>query len=324
MGKRTTIGDVAAAAGVSVATVSRVLNGGAVREDTAARVWSAATTLEYTPNALTKSIFSGRSTTIGVVIRDLSSPFYLDLMRGIDEVAGANDSLVMFANTYRRADSETAHVRTMDEQRVRGLIVTTDESTDDRVRGMAANGTPCVVVARTMAGSPAPGPHSVSLDNDAAGRMMAGHLAACGHSAVGVCSGRRPSQAERTAGLTAGLADAGLPAPVVAEAGTEEEIPAAVSTLLVRGRLDAIVCMTGRLTVGTYTALTAAGLTVPDDIAFLTMDEFGWAAALGITVVTQPSYEMGRTAASLVVDAPADPVHHVFTPTLIPRTSCGE
>jgi DNA-binding LacI/PurR family transcriptional regulator len=320
MGKRTTIGDVASAAGVSVATVSRVLNGGAVKEDTAARVWEAVTTLEYTPNALTRSIFSGRSTTIGVVIRDLDSPFYLDLVRGIEEVAGANGSLVMFANTYRSVDREAAHVRTMDEQRVRGLIVTTGETTDDRTRAMTANGTPCVVVARAVAGL-----HSVSLDNLAAGRAMAAHLAACGRAAVGVVgAGQRPSQVQRRAGLRAGLADAGLPAPVVADAATEDEVGPAVAALLARHRLDAVVCLTGRLTVAAYTALTATGPTIPDDVAFLTMDEFAWAAALGITVVAQPSSEMGRQAAELVVEAPAEPVHRVFAPTLVPRTSCGE
>jgi LacI family transcriptional regulator len=320
MGKRTTIGDVASAAGVSVATVSRVLNGGAVKEDTAARVQAAVARLGYTPNALTKSIFSGRSTTIGVVIQDLSSPFYLDLMRGIDEVASANDSLVMFANTYSQPGREVAHVRTMDEQRVRGLIVTTGEETDDRSHSMFANGTPCVVVAR-----PVDGLHSVSLDNVAAGRMMAAHLVACGRSAVGVVctSSRRPSQIGRTAGLRAGLAEAGLPVPSVVEVGAETDMTAAVATLL-RDGPDAIVCLTGRLTVATYTALTAAGLTIPGDIAFLTMDEFPWAAALGITVVAQPSYEMGRQAAGLVVDAPDEPVHREFAPTLVPRTSCGE
>lgn len=320
MGKRTTIGDVASAAGVSVATVSRVLNGGAVKEDTAARVQAAVTRLGYTPNALTKSIFSGRSTTIGVVIQDLSSPFYLDLMRGIDEVASANDSLVMFANTYSQPGREVEHVRTMDEQRVRGLIVTTGEDTDARAHSMTANGTPCVVVAR-----PVDGLHSVSLDNVAAGRMMAAHLAACGRSSVGVVctSSRRPSQIGRTAGLRAGLADAGLPAPSVVEVGAEADMTAAVATLL-RGEPDAVVCLTGRLTVGTYDALTAAGLSVPGDVAFLTMDEFPWAAALGITVVAQPSYEMGRQAAGLVVEAPEEPVHREFAPTLVPRTSCGE
>jgi LacI family transcriptional regulator len=331
MVKRATIGDVAAHAGVSTATVSRVLNGGAVAEATATRVWEAITRLEYSPNALTKSIFAGRSSTIGVVIRDLSSPFYLDLIRGIDEVAAANDSLVMFANTFRRIDREVAQVRTMDEQRVRGLIVTTGETTDSRTRRMAESGTPCVIVARTVQDPPS-GMHSISLNNVEAGRLMAVHLTECGRSSIGVVtSGRRPSQTERTTGLRRALAELGLPLPedAVTVAETEKEVSDAVGSLLARAHdrrepLDAIVCTTGRLTVAAHSALAARGIAIPDDIAFLTMDDFPWATALGITVIAQPSYQMGRQAAELVVERPSEPVKLVFEPTLVDRDSCGE
>src|SRR5690242_15056210 len=281
MAKRVTIGDVAATAGVSTATVSRVLNGGTVAAATAARVWDAVASLEYTPNALTKSIFAGHSSTIGVVIDDLSSPFYLDLMRGIDEVAAANDSLVMFASTFRQADREVAQVQAMDEQRVRGLIVTTGEANDDRARRMAQRGTPCGIIARAVE-DPPPGLHSISLDNLKAGRLMAGHLAECGRSSVGVLisqnrsSQSRPSQLERTTGLRRGLAELGLPLPEssVATAKTESEVGDAVGSLLADARdrgtpLDAIVCMTGRLTVAAHSALVARGIAIPGDIAFL-------------------------------------------------------
>ncbi|MBF9131783.1 LacI family DNA-binding transcriptional regulator [Plantactinospora sp. S1510] len=331
MAKRATIGDVAAYAGVSTATVSRVLNGGAVAETTASRVREAVARLAYTPNALTRSIFAGRSSTIGVVIRDLSSPFYLDLIRGVDEVAAANDSLVLLSNTFRQVDREVAQVRAMDEQRVRGLIVTTGETADSRTRRMAESGAPCVVVARTVP-DPPPGVHSVSLDNVEAGRLMATHLAAHGRSSVAVVtSGRRPSQLERTAGLRRALADLGLPLPedavTVAESGTE--VDDAVGSLLAGARnharpVDAVVCTTGRLTVAVHSALTARGIAIPDDIAFLTMDDFSWAPALGITVIAQPSYEMGRRAAELVVERPGEPVTLVLAPTLVARTSCGE
>ncbi|BCB76944.1 LacI family DNA-binding transcriptional regulator [Phytohabitans flavus] len=331
MGRRVTIGDVAAEAGVSTATVSRVINGGTVAEATATRVWEAVTRLEYTPNALTRSIFAGRSSTIGVVIRDLNSPFYLDLMRGIDEVAAANDSLVMFANTFRHVDRDLAQVRAMDEQRVRGLIVTTGEGSDKLTRRMAERGTTCVIVARTVP-DPPPGLHSISLNNVEAGRLMATHLAACERSAVGVVSsGGRPSQIERTEGLRRGLADLGLSLPedAVIAAENDSEVDRAVGALLAAGHargkpLDAIVCTTGRLTVAAYSALAARGIAIPDDIAFLTMDDFPWAAMLGITVIDQPSYEMGRRAAELVVDTPSDSVELVFEPALVARTSCGE
>ncbi|GGU16530.1 LacI family transcriptional regulator [Lentzea flava] len=312
-----TIGDVAAHAGVSTATVSRVLNGGLVAESTAAKVWASAESLGYSPNALTKSIFAGRSSTIGVIIRDLSSPFYLDLIRGVDEVAAANDSPVMLANTDRRTDREAAQVRAMDQHRVRGLITTADETADPQARRMAANGTPCVLVART-----APGLHSVSLDDVAAGLLMALHLAECGRSRVGVVSGsHRPTQVNRVQGLRQGLAESGLPQPEEVLVENEDEVDGAVGSLL--HCVDAVVCTTGRLTVSVHTALTARGLKMPDDIGFLTMDEFPWAGALGISVVAQPSYEMGRRAAELVVEEPAVPERVVFQPTLVARGSCG-
>jgi LacI family transcriptional regulator len=322
--KRTTIGDVAAEARVSVATVSRVLNGGAVRHSTAARVREAASRLEYTPNALTKSIFAGRSSTIGVVIDDLRSPFYLDLMRGIDEVAGANGSLVMFASTFQHVGREAAQVQAMDEQRVRGLIVTTGETTDDR---MAAAGTPCVIVARPVP-DPPPGLHSVALDNTTAGRLIAEHLASCGRRSAGVItSGGRPSQLDRTRGLRQGLAEAGLPLPgeAVISIESNEQAGDAVEALLGRrAPTDVIVCLTGRRAVAVHSALASRGLAVPGDIGFLTMDDFSWAPALGITVVAQPAHQMGQKAAELIVENPGRPARLTFEPQLIARTSCGE
>ncbi|ONH50058.1 LacI family transcriptional regulator [Frankia sp. CcI49] len=328
MAKRVTIGEVAADAGVSAATVSRVLNGGAVTEETASRVWAAVRRLDYTPNALTRSVFAGRSSTIGVVMRDLSSPFFLDLIRGIDDVAAANGSLVMFANTFRQRDHETALIQMMDEHRVRGLIVTTGDRTDTRIRRMAEGGTPCVVVARRFVNPPA-GLHTIRLDDAAAGALMAGHLAGRGRTSIGVVtSGDRPAQRERVAGLRRCLAEHGLalPGEAVASAETEREAERSVAALLdgARGRgtpLDAIVCTTGRLTVAVHTALTGRGLTIPDDIAFLTTDDFPWATALGLSVITQPSYEMGRRAAELVVDNPGGSADVVFEPDLVPRGS---
>jgi LacI family transcriptional regulator len=333
--KRATIGDVAAHAGVSTATVSRVLNGAAaVAGPTASRVWQAVAHLDYSPNALTRSIFAGRASTIGVVIRDLASPFYLDLIRGVDEVAAAGGSLVMLANTFRRADREVAQVRALDEQRVRGLIATAGEASDNQVRRLAASGTPCVLVARTLP-DPPPGLHAITLDDHRAGRLMGDHLAALGRTSVAtVISGPRPSQVERAAGLRQALAARDLAGrdltePLEAAAEDPADVADAVAGLVAaaraRGRpLDAVACMTGRLAVAVHSALRAHGLAIPADVAFITMDEFPWAPALGITTVTQPAYDMGRRAAELILTPPATATTVVHTPVLIPRTSCGE
>jgi LacI family transcriptional regulator len=214
---------------------------------------------------------------------------------------------------------------------VRGLIVTTGATTDGNTRRLAESGTPCVIVARTVPDPPS-GMHSISLNDVEAGRLMAVHLAGCGRSSVGVVTaGRRPSQIERTTGLRRALAELGLPLPedAVTVAETEQEVGDAVGSLLALARdrgdpLDAIVCTTGRLTVAVHSALTARGIAIPDDIAFLSMDDFPWAGALGITVIAQPSYQMGRQAAELVLERPGEPVKLVFEPTLIARNSCGE
>lgn len=328
--KRTTIGDVAAAANVSVATVSRVLNGLAVREVTAARVRDAVSTLDYTPNALTKSIFAGRSSTIGVLINDLRSPFYMDLMGGIDDVAASNGSFVMFANTFRHTGREIAQVQAMDEQRVRGLIVTSGQAVDEKVRRIALSGTPCVVLARSLQ-DPPPGLHSVRLDNVLAGQLMAQHLVSCGRRTIGVISaGPVPSQLGRIAGLRHGLQDAGSnleegSVVTLSDDATDQEVSDAVCHLLERlPSLDAIISLTGRYAVAVHSAITTQGLSIPDDLGFLTMDEFSSARNLGITVVAQPAFEMGQQAARLVVENPDDPAVLTFAPELIPRTSCGE
>ena len=192
---------------------------------------------------------------------------------------------------------------------------------------MAAGGTPCVIVARPVP-DPPPGLHSVALDNTAAGRLIAKHLTSCGRRSVGVItSGGRPSQLDRTAGLRQGLAEAGLPLPgeaVISIEGNEQAGDAVAALLGRSAATDVIVCLTGRRTVAVHSALASRGLAIPGDIGFLTMDDFSWAPALGITVIAQPAYEMGQKAAGLIVENPGPPARLTFEPRLIARTSCGE
>ncbi|MFD5831516.1 substrate-binding domain-containing protein [Lentzea sp. NPDC060358] len=117
-----------------------------------------------------------------------------------------------------------------------------------------------------------------------------------------------------------GLVSRGVREPEEVLVADESEVDDAVGLLLQRN--DAVVCTTGRLTVAVHRALTTRGLSMPDDVGFLTMDDFPWAEALGISVVAQPSYEMGRRAAEIVVAEPESVAEVVFEPTLIARGSC--
>lgn len=327
---RATINDVATSAGVSTATVSRLLNGFNVSSGTADRVWKAVAELDYSPNALTRGVFAGRSSTIGVIIRDLDSPYYLELMRGIEEGATAHDSLVMFANTFSQEDREAAHVQRMDEQRVRGLILTTGPSLDERARKMAAAGTPCVIVSRSV--KPSQNLHSISLDNVAAGRLIGAHLLSCRRSSVAVLTmGNREQGMDRIRGLREELNKHGieLPHDSVRAVEAKSEVHAALADLFAAARargaqIDAVVCTSDLLTRHIYEALHSLGRRVPDDVALIAVGDFDWAETLGMTVIAQPTYEMGLEAAELIVNQPKEPVRIVKEPRLIVRRSCGE
>lgn len=328
-GSRPTISDVAATAGVSTATVSRVLNGHSVADETAARVQEAVELLDYTSNALTRGVFAGRSKTIGVVIQDLQSPFYLELMRGIDEEAAAHGSPVTFASTFGQRDQEPDHLRTMDEQRVRGLIITTGPDADARPRRMAAEGTPCVIVARRVE-EPTENLHSISLDNLEAGRLIGSHVLSRGRMSIAVvtAAGGYQSQRERLLGVEAVIEETAAADLVHLDAASGSDVKKELSKLFAARApskpIDALVCLTGRLTLAAYQTLRSLNVAIADEVAFAAMDDFPWAEELGLTVVTQPSYEMGREAARLAATAPPEPVQLVLKPELIVRTSCGE
>lgn len=324
---RATITDVAAAAGVSTATVSRLLNGHNVSSDTADRIWKAVTALDYTPNALTRGVFAGRSNTIGVIIRDLDGPFYLDLIRGIEESATAHNSLVMFANSFSNVDLEAAHVQRMDEQRVRGLILTGSPELDVKARKIAANGTPCVIVGRVVEDMP-PNLHTVSLDNARAGRMVGQHLLACGHSSIAVITPMsRVQGSERTQGLRAVLAENGIEAPdsMIRAVEARGDVFDVVAELVSGDHpVDAIASFSDLLTRHVYEALLKLGRRVPDDVALIAVGDFDWGEALGLTVVAQPTLDMGMEAATLIMTQPEESVRIIKQPRLIARRSCGE
>jgi LacI family transcriptional regulator len=329
--KRATIQDVAAAADVSTATVSRVLNGTtAVSPETETRVRAAVAALDYTPNALTRGVFAGRSNTIGAIIRDIRSPFYFDLIQGLHDAAAGAGTLITSATTFREPNLEIAQINAMEEHRVRGLVITTGREADRNIRGVAARGTPCVIVTRSVQ-NPGGHLHTIRLDNIAAGRLAAEHLLRQGKTSLAVITGgKQQSQTQRLRGLRHALDDASvdLPADRVVACESNEDVPAAVGRLIRTPAADprptALACLSGRLSADVYTSLCRQGLAVPDDIAFITFDDFAWAEALRLTVITQPAYQMGSLAADLILRDPKTPSQTVFKPTLLSRQSCGE
>ncbi|MFC4117289.1 LacI family DNA-binding transcriptional regulator [Nonomuraea zeae] len=332
--RRPTIADVARLAEVSTATVSRVLSGVAkVSAGKQAQVLRAIEQLDYNPSDLTRAVFSGRSTGVGVLVADMRNPYYVDLVRGVESVITEGGGLVFLANGSRDPERQQAVLRAMDAQRLRGLVITASRGIDEGiVRRMADRGAEIVFVTRP-AGISHPRIHSVRVDDEAVGALAWGHLRDRGRRNVAVViqSLDTVTQRARLRGIrdAARLDGVDLGDDRVVELQSLDEPALGLNAVLKargsagRGPVDAVFAATGIGTLRAYQELVELGVRVPDDVAFVGFDDFLWAPYLAspLTVVTQPSLEMGTRAAQLIIDEPGTAVEHVLAPGLTVRAS---
>src|SRR4051794_20999352 len=213
------IRDVAVRAGVSVGTVSNVLNrpeavGPATRE----RVQAAIVALGFVRNESARHLRAGRSRTIGLVVLDIANPFFTDVARGVEDVAAAAGLAVMLCNSDDQPDRESAHLDVLTEQRVQGVLITPTAELSARVEALRSRGTPVVLLDRRATG---PDQCAVAVDDVLGGRLAADHLLERGHRQIAFIGGssRPPQGPERHAGVggprrggpRGGDAPAGLP-----------------------------------------------------------------------------------------------------------------
>ncbi len=322
--------DVAARAGVSVGTVSNVLNRpDRVAAPTRARVESAIHELGFVPNAPARNLRAQRAQVLGLVVPDISNPFFTDVARGVEDAALDAGYSVMLCNTDEQAAREDRYLTILESQRVSGIIITPARQTLRPLDRLLARG-----VAVTLLDSPRRGSEvcSVSVDHETGGRLAVGHVSSLGHRRIAWVAGPRdiPQVAAREDGVREyarehGLTVTALPAESMSAAAGEE----AVRRALAQG-LDAtaLVCANDLIAVGAMRALRDSGLRVPGDMSVIGYDDIDFAAsaAVPLTSVRQPRYELGRAAAELVVGECRDRSTHVhrhmdFQPTLVVRAS---
>jgi LacI family transcriptional regulator len=334
-----TLAEVAAAAGVSVATASRALGGyGSVRSDTADRVAEVARTLRYSRNGLARSIVTGRTHTLGAVVADIENPFFASAMRAFSDVAGKAASQVLLANTDEDADTERAAVEMLLQRRVDGMLVVPACPMEiDHLRAVQSGGTPLVLLDRTLAGLTV---DSVVIDNVLAGRMAAAPLLSAGHRRIAmVTSAERDDPAGpranpglgRILGFRQALRAAGIDdGDAVAHAVDFRVTSAEERTLeLLSGPRPptALVTTDSSMTLGAIRAARRLGLRVPHDVSLVGIDDADWMAVLvpPITVVAQPAAQLGAHAASLLLrrlaEPEAPPVVRTLPVTMIMRGS---
>jgi len=326
--------DVAALAGVSLGTVSNVLNRpDRVSEPTRKRVYDAMAELGFVRNESARQLRAGQSRTIAFVVLDAANPFFTDVALGVEDVAEAADFSLFLCNSHQEPVREASYLVRLEQQRVQGVLITPVDPDDHRLDELPSRGTPLVLVDRTRPGNT----HcSVAVDDRLGGRVAIDHLVELGHRRIAFVGGpRRIGQVrDRQEGALASIIAAGLPAEALVEVWTEaltvdegRTAGARIAGMPASVRPTAAFCANDLVALGLLQGCVGLGVRVPEDLAVVGYDDidFAAAAAVPLTSVRQPRRELGRAAARLLLDEAANPDHEhqqlEFTPELVARAS---
>jgi LacI family transcriptional regulator len=326
-GQRVTLQDVADRAGVSLTTASRVVNDGSRRvgKALADRVHRAVADLGYSANLQARAVATGQSTMVGVVLRDISDPYFSSIAAGLIEVAEAGGLLVCMSSTSAYEEAEREYVALMRSQRARAVILAGSRS--DNTAGRDALRAELAAFTRSGGRAACIGQDLLDVDtvqpeNRAGAEALARALAALGHRRFAVLAGPRSllTAQDRTAGFTDGLRDTGplqsaplAPARVVHGELSRDGGYAAMSEVLAMGEPlpDCVFAVTDVMAVGALARLRAAGLDVPGDVALAGFDDIPTLRDVypPLTTVRLPLTRLGELAARLVLgsDAPQQP-----------------
>ncbi len=325
--------DVAAAAGVSTMTVSRVVNGtGRVSEATRERVRRAIEELGYQPNQLARSLTQGRTRTIGIVVPDITNPFFPEIVRGAEDAAWAAGYTVALANAVEDQARERAALRNLAGHRVDGVIVCSARLPDHELTDLLSAHPASVLINRKVPGAPAV---SLMVDDLLGAHMAVGHLLERGRKNLALLGGpdRSASARYRREGFLTAMREAGVSVSdallthcePVEDAGYEAAARWVAQANAGGPRFDGIVAYNDLAALGAVRALRAAGLRVPEDVAVVGCDDIRMASAVAPTLTTLriEKYGLGRLAVEMIfaLQRGRRPTDKTFAPELIVRES---
>lgn len=325
--------DVAALAGVSVGTVSNVLNRpDKVADDTVSRVQLAIQKLGFVRNDAARQLRAGHSRAIGLVILDVGNPFFTDLARGAEDQASAAGYSIILGNSDEKAERESAYLDLFEEQRVHGVLISPFGDIEPRLRRLRDRGIRAVLVDRT---SPDTSFSSVSVDDVAGGALAVEHLIETGRRRIAFVGG--PFEIRQVADRLEGAR-----AAVARHEGVSLEVIPVAALSVVEGRLagesivarahderpDALFAANDLIATGLLQALFMRGtVRVPDEISLIGYDDidFASAAVVPFSSIRQPSSLIGATAVQLLLEEAGDPELRprqvVYQPELVVRAS---
>jgi LacI family transcriptional regulator len=329
------IREVAAHAGVSVATVSNVLNRPEiVAQPTRDRVHASIRELGFVRNESARQLRAGRSRTIGLVVLDVANPFFTDLARGVQDEANKAGFAVILCNSDDQERKEKRYLELLEEHRVQGVLITPVAGAGSRLARLQRRGIPVVLVDSR---SPSRGQCSVAVNDVLGGDLAMSHLITAGHERIAYISGPPAIRqvADRHEGALRALRRAGRPAEDlhVIDAGAlnvaaGQKAGAEIAASPEGTRPTAVFCANDLIALGVLQEMTRNRIQVPEDISIVGYDDidFAAAAAVPLTSVRQPRQQLGHAAARLLLDEAADDDTHqhrqvIFEPELVIRQS---
>lgn len=326
--------DVAKKAGVSIVTVSRVINNSAnVNEGTRTRVLKAIKELRYQPSRVAKRL---RSKTVsgnllGVMIPDIQNPFYVDVLRGIEDVAYNHNYAIIMCNFGQDEVKERMYLEILQSESIDGLIVAPVRENDPKVTELLRGGLPMVCVDRGISDENV---DVVLVDNQKGAFMAVDHLAKCGYKRIAYIAGKPeiPSSRYREKGYLEALELHGLKVDrsliKYGDSKHHSGVELCEDLLAMDNPPDAIFTGNNLITLGALETIHRRKLIIPSEIAIVGFDDMYWSNSLNppLTAVRQPAYEIGKRAAELLIQRIGEPrrptIQMVLNTELMIRSSC--
>jgi LacI family transcriptional regulator len=307
MSERVTMADVAREAGVSLMTVSRVVNRkGDVSPDTRQRIEEIIERLGYRPSGIARGLATQRTRTLGLVIPDVANAFFASVARGVESQAYSKEYSVFLCNTNEDPQREADVLQSLDEKRVDGVVLCSSRLGDEELHELLYRHPAVVLVNRLLDGGDV---GTVMIDDEYGGRLATQHLLQTGHRAIGFLAGPVTSYSgrQRGKGYRAALAEAGVPyrpdrvghcAPRV-DGGQQ----GALALLTARPELTALVCYNDLVAVGALQACAQLGRRVPADLALVGYDDIPLAELVAppLTTCRVAGDELGQRAVQLLL-----------------------
>jgi LacI family transcriptional regulator len=326
-----TIQQVAEKAGVSTATVSRVLNDSdLVADELKSRVRQTIEELGYYPNRAARHLRAGHVRKVGVLFADISNSFFTSILAGIEAALQQADNILVLGNSNEDPHIEQLHLNAFLEEGVGGIILTATSASKNQYKHVLEAGIPLLTIDRVVEGLKA---DSVAINNMDAAYHATSHLIRLGHQDVAFIGGPETMSTARLrkAGFLEAMKDAGNLTPRIELSNFRQEggYQAMQSLLDSPNRPSALLVANNVMTLGALQCIHEHQLAIPKDVALVGFDDTPWVTSLQppLTVIAQPTFEMGKIAARLLLDrieGPENPIQRITLETqLIIRQSCG-